>query len=162
MSTVDVQMVRVSAGCYRFWGSVAVIVAIFCSDVLNRPEPHPNDPRIANNLGYVFMVCDNLGKAQELLEIAAAEHEDKRDKALPIYYIGVAKAKKGQLESALVEFRTVTEYLREAERTHRECACLGVPKALEDGGLSFEEVLDPDLLKTAQDATVVVEQFLSK
>ncbi|MCD6493119.1 MAG: hypothetical protein J7K36_04885 [Archaeoglobaceae archaeon] len=120
---------------------------------------HPQ-PHLLNNLSYLFMVSDNLTKARELLEKAIKDYKQPKDQALPIYNLGIVEAKEGKFESALDKFRLTISKIETAEKTERMCACLILPK-IADKALVFEEVMEPDLLETAQSAITVLSQLLS-
>ena len=125
-------------------------------------------PELLNNLGYLCLASDDLQRARELLEKAMEGYEDSEDSPLPgaalsNYNLGVVEAKQGNLEDALAKFKLAIEQVEDAGKKERRCSCLVLPKIAEEGErLKFEELIDPDLLETAQSAASAVEELLRK
>ena len=125
-------------------------------------------PELMNNLGYLCLASDDLQRARELLEKAVEDFEESEDSplrasALPNYNLGVVEAKEGNLEDALAKFKLAIEQMEDVGKKERRCSCLVLPKIAEEGErLRFEEVIDPDLLETAQSAASAVEELLRK
>ena len=119
------------------------------------------EPSGSNNLGYLYMVSDNLRRARELLEEAIKGHKDPKDQALPNYNLGIIEAKEHRLERALERFSVAVKQIETGDDKGRIVACLVSPKNI-DGELVFKEVKNPDLLKTAQDAITVVNELLEE
>lgn len=131
--------------------------AIFHGELTYKHNPRPQN---SNNFGYLLMVSGNLAKARELLEKAVSDYEQPIDQALPIYNLGVVEAKEGDLSKALEKFELTMDKIKTAEKRERMCACLILPKIAEEK-LIFEEVIEPDLVETAQSAATAVSKFLN-
>lgn len=114
----------------------------------------------ANNLGYLCMVANNLDTAAESLQEALAQDDKPESQALPNYNLGVIYAKQGSFVDALKQLELSARQAKKAKPEQRQCSCLLVPE-IEDAGLSFPEVRDPDLLHTAQKAIECIEQVLA-
>jgi len=54
------------------------------------------EPAILNNLGYLFMIFGELKKAKKLLKEAIKSYKEEKDRALPIYNLGIVDAKEGK------------------------------------------------------------------
>jgi len=133
--------------------------AVFHGEFAYRYEP---EPARANNLGYLWLVSDDLQRARVLLEEAARNYEESEDRALPNYNLGVVDAKEGKLERALTQFKLVMEQIEHADTGARRCLCLVLPYVDEEDQLAFRELQLPDLLETARSAASAVQQLLSK
>jgi len=150
---------RLMAECYIEAGDIQG--AIFNGQLAHRYDPE--DWTYANNLGYVMLASDNLDEAQHLLKSAERLCSAPEEKALTTYNLGVVHAKRGDIERALDQFRTVTDQLRDADRQQRQMSRLIIPVVTAEGaGTQFEELDDPDLLETAEKAAAAMEHLLAR
>jgi tetratricopeptide (TPR) repeat protein len=148
---------RLMADCYLEGGDIEG--AIFNARLAHRYDPE--EWSHANNLGYVLLASDDLDEAQGALEMAELLCTDVMDKALPTYNLGVVHAKRGDTQRALRHFRMVIDQVADADPGHRQMSRLIIPVIIAEGrGTAFEELEDPDLLETAQEAAVALERIL--
>ena len=123
---------------------------------------YPEDPTIANSLGYLTLASNDLDRPQELFETAERLYTDSRHKALPHYNLGVLYAKRGDTRHALDHFEAVADWLGDTDVEQRTMSRLIVPRLTADGSaLDFEELVDPDLLETAQKAAEAMQRLLA-
>ena len=135
--------------------------ARFHAQLAYRYDADPSDPGAANNLGYLFMVTDDLPRARKLLEKAATSREEGRSPGLAVYNLGIVEAKEGNLQGALAQFRAAIDEIGTVQKRARQMDCLVVPRIAEDEArLEFVELFQPDLLDTAQSAVLAVEELL--
>jgi hypothetical protein len=135
--------------------------ALLHGELAYRYNPDPQEPMLANNLGYLFLVSGNLLRSSKLLEKALGGFAESDQKALPNYNLGVLRAKEGNVEAALAKFRLAVKQIQATSQEAKKCACLLLPKVMgEEEKLGFEEVIEPDLLETAQAAAATMERFL--
>jgi tetratricopeptide (TPR) repeat protein len=137
-----------------FHGSLAYHYNLISNDI---------NPWIANNLGYIFLVSDDLLKARQMLKMAANDHIKPEDSALSNYNLGILEAKEGNLEDALISIKLAIERIKTTEEENRQCSYLLSPKIVEAGDmLVFQELSQPDLLATAESAVSTIEELLQK
>lgn len=113
-----------------------------------------------NNLGYLFMVSDNLEKAKEFLEESIKKSKEPIEEALRLYNLGIVEAKGNKPQNVLDRFNITIDKAQGAQKRERMCSCLILPKIV-NRKLEFEEVVDPDLLETAQAAASTMGEFLN-
>jgi len=121
------------------------------------PNPEPSD---SNNLGYFFMVVDNLDRCRGLFEKAVNNYKEPYKSALPNYNLGVLEAKCGNLNNALEKIGLCIKQLKGVNgvsKEARECACLIIPKII-NRELKYEEIKNPDLLEVANEAKSILEK----
>jgi hypothetical protein len=124
---------------------------------MQRPEPME-----ANNLGYLFMIFNETEIASQLFNLAIKSEENEIPiLALASYNSGINLAKENKLDLAIKNIQSSIEYAKKIEETDLICACLIIPKSIEEK-IEFEEVRSPNLLETAQTALDVLNIFVSK
>ncbi|MBA7587684.1 hypothetical protein ES708_29716 [subsurface metagenome] len=131
--------------------------AIFHGELACKYDPEHSS---LNSLGYLFMVSDNLKKAKQFLEKSIKESKKPMAKALSVYNLGIVEAKENKSKSALDRFELTIDKTQCFEKGERMCLCLIQPKIV-NRKLEFEEVMEPDLLETAQSAASTMGEFLS-
>ncbi len=120
---------------------------------------HKNQ-RMANNLGYLYLITEQLDKAFLTLR-EARNGEDKFLHSMAMYNLGIVEAKQGNFVQAQ---EYITACVADAEtlaENARLCACLIIPNAVLDAHeLRFDEVRDPDLLEAAKEARDAINSIL--
>jgi len=140
------------------------------------------DQMDTNNLGYLFMAYDRLDQAELLLKKSISyiaknkdsddgdnnEYElgeddnyedDENEHALPKYNLAIVYAKKNKLVEAVELMESAKAELLNSDEAY-SVSCLFRPID-KDNDLSFEEVFEPNLLNTIDDAISVVIKYLN-
>jgi tetratricopeptide (TPR) repeat protein len=119
-----------------------------------------------NNIGYVLFAADELDKAEFLFNraINLSEFKDSEEPyypALPTYNIGVLRAERGQLKSALADFQICFNLAQGLNAEDRALSWLWVP-VVDNEALIFEERRNPNLLETVEEAKAAIEYMMAK
>lgn len=130
-----------------------------------RYNPKPDGIGVSNDLGYIFLSADDFDKAEILFKRAISLSESTNSSepvfpALPIYNLGVLRAKRGQLESAQDHFQSCISLAQNLNSEDRRMMCLWVSAVINDA-LEFAERMKPDLLETAESAKAAIERIMA-
>jgi hypothetical protein len=117
----------------------------------------------AIDLGYLYLVSDDLEKARVLLTRGLEIVGDASPVALANYDLGVLETEEGHYQVALDRFQLTITLLSGEDAVNREMACLLVPTVNpETNGLEFPEILQPDLLEAAKHSIATINQVLQR
>jgi len=159
---------------YNLYTKKLINEALFHADMAYRFNPEPNLEN-SNNIGYLFLSADDYDRAEVLFERAISlsksnkleeANDDEEDEnqmiyqALPIYNLGVVRAKRGQLECAKIDFQSSINLSQVLKPEERELRCLWVP-VVDNNILIFEERDDPNILESSETAKASVEYILA-
>jgi hypothetical protein len=112
----------------------------------------------ANNLGYLHLVTEDLPMAENLFRKALASDDAPSEKALPHYNLGIVLAQEGDLEGSTEHLRLAAALISQKDEETRRMGCLiQAEYGVEDRTLRFYEVLEPDLLLTAEASLQAIE-----
>ncbi|MDP2857210.1 MAG: hypothetical protein Q8P50_04435 [Bacillota bacterium] len=118
-----------------------------------------------NNLGYLYMVAGDFPKARGMFEKAMRDKDaGKGDPPSPgptQYNLGILEAQEKHFPEALAQLTLAVKHAKSTSELDRKCLCLVVPKEQHDG-LSFEEVMNPDLLTTSDAALSVIQSYVTQ
>jgi hypothetical protein len=97
---------------------------------------------------------------EELFEFAMNNQKLPRDRALPMYNLGVLLTKQGKYSEARRQFETARDVLKNDNGPEFALECLVIPKvnAIQEE-LQFEEVWNPMLSHTIELALSAVDQI---
>ena len=120
-----------------------------------------------NNLAYLYLSNRQLSKGKRLLnKILRIEKESEeiplQERALPQYNLGIIHAMESRYKFARKYFKESIVSCETVEPSQRKMACLFKPVQDPCGTseLQFEEVNNPDLLITAQNALSLIEKVM--
>lgn len=116
-------------------------------------------PPVANNVGYIYLVNDDLVKARECFNYSLDDDsDDDHFTALCKYNLGVLEAKEGNFKAAL----EALEIAASKADSSTNALCLVIPKLDEESGrLDFKEERNPlvsNAVASAQSAILAYQQ----
>jgi len=121
---------------------------------------YTQDREAANNLGYLFLVMDDLDSASDWLSKALVEDLGKV-LGISQYNLGILSAKRGDLDSAAARFQEAIDNPGHAHDPNQTSTCLIVPVLSKSGNyLDFEEQFSINLLETAKTALSTIKGIM--
>lgn len=119
------------------------------------------DDYTCNNIGYLYLVAEELEKSQILLNKAITISKDDILLALANYNMGIVELKKNNLESAERLFKKAKKLANSIEEKERYVAVLLIPK-VKKSGLVYEEKIYPNMLDASEKSILVIKKLKNR
>jgi tetratricopeptide (TPR) repeat protein len=116
------------------------------------------DDFTCNNIGYLYLVTEELEKSQILLNKAITISKDDSLLALANYNMGIVELKKNNLELAERLFEKSKKLANSIEEKERYVDVLLIPK-VKKGGLVYEEKEYPNMLDASEKSISVIKKL---
>lgn len=116
------------------------------------------DDYTCNNIGYVYLVAEELEKSQILLNKAITISKDDSLLTLANYNMGIVELKKDNLELAERLFKKSKKLANSIEEKERYVAVLLIPK-VKKSGLVYEEKKYPNMLDASEKSISVIKKL---
>lgn len=116
------------------------------------------DDYACNNIGYVYLVAEELEKSQILLNKAITISKDDSLLTLANYNMGIVELKKDNLELAERLFKKSKKLANSIEEKERYVAVLLIPK-VKKSGLVYEEKKYPNMLDASEKSISVIKKL---